>query len=79
MPRRLLLGSHDIEAFTKKMARWPAVRDLVAALAATGQPPEDVTGRRDLKAETVGVAGKRCQSWTDIMFSIILVSWRTGL
>jgi hypothetical protein len=34
MPRRLLLGIHDIEAFTKKMARWPAVRDLVAALTA---------------------------------------------
>lgn len=41
MPRRLLLGSHDIEAFTAKMARWPAVRDLVAALAATGAAPED--------------------------------------
>ena len=36
MPRRLLLGSHDIEPFTTTMARWPAVRDLVAALAATG-------------------------------------------
>jgi hypothetical protein len=34
MPRRLLLGSHDIEAFTREMARWPAARDLVAALAA---------------------------------------------
>jgi hypothetical protein len=33
MPRRLLLGSHDIEAFTTEMARWPTVRDLVAALA----------------------------------------------
>lgn len=41
MPRRLLLGIHDIEAFTAKMARWPAVRDLVAALAATGASPED--------------------------------------
>jgi hypothetical protein len=41
MPRRLLLGSHDIEAFAAKMARWPGVRDLVAALAATGLPPED--------------------------------------
>ena len=38
MPRRLLLGSHDIEAFTTKMARWPAVRDLIAALAVTGMP-----------------------------------------
>jgi hypothetical protein len=37
MPRRLLLGSHDIGAFTTKMARWPAVRDLVADLAATGR------------------------------------------
>jgi hypothetical protein len=35
MPRRLLLGSHDIEAFTTQMASWPKVRDLVAALAAT--------------------------------------------
>jgi hypothetical protein len=26
MPRRLLLGSHDVEGFTTKMARWPAVR-----------------------------------------------------
>jgi hypothetical protein len=41
MPCRLLLGSHDIEAFTTEMARWPTVRDLVAALAATGLPPED--------------------------------------
>jgi hypothetical protein len=40
MPRRLLLGSHDIEAFTTTMARWPTVRDLVAALAATGLAPE---------------------------------------
>lgn len=39
-PPRLLLGSHDIEAFTEAMAPWPAVRDLVAAVAATGQPPE---------------------------------------
>jgi hypothetical protein len=31
MPRRLLLGSHDIEAFTAEMARWPAVRALIAA------------------------------------------------
>jgi hypothetical protein len=41
MPRRLLLGSHDIEAFTAEMARWPAVRALVAALATTGLAPED--------------------------------------
>jgi hypothetical protein len=34
MPRRLLLGSHDIGAFTATMARWPKVRELVAALAA---------------------------------------------
>ena len=40
MPRRLLLGSHDIGPFTAKMARWPAVRDLVATLAATGQAPD---------------------------------------
>ena len=37
MPRRLLLGSHDIEAFTTEMARCAAVRDLVAALATTGR------------------------------------------
>jgi hypothetical protein len=36
MPRRPLLGSHDIEAFTAKMACWPAVRDLVATLARSG-------------------------------------------
>jgi hypothetical protein len=41
MPRRLLLGSHDVEAFITKMARWPAVRDLVATLAETGLIPED--------------------------------------
>ena len=39
MPRRLLLGSHDIKDFTTTMSRWPAVRDLVAALATTGQVP----------------------------------------
>ena len=39
MPRRLLLGSHDIGAFTMEMARWSTVRDLVAALAATGRVP----------------------------------------
>jgi hypothetical protein len=42
-PPRLLLGSHDIEAFTETMAPWPAVRDLVAAVAATGQPPEHLS------------------------------------
>lgn len=41
MPRRLLLGIHDVGAFTTKMARWPTARDLVAALAATGTPPDD--------------------------------------
>lgn len=41
MPRRLLLGSHDIKAFTTKMARWPMARDLVAALAVTGLAPDD--------------------------------------
>ena len=39
MPRRLLLGSHDIKAFTTEMAHWPTVRDLVAALEATGRVP----------------------------------------
>lgn len=34
MPRRLLLGIHDVENFTTEMTRWPAVRDLVAALLA---------------------------------------------
>lgn len=42
LPPRLLLGSHDVEAFTASMARWPAVRDLVTVLAATGLPPEDL-------------------------------------
>jgi hypothetical protein len=46
MPRRLLLGSHDVEGFTAKMARWPAARDLIAALAATGQAPDDPAARR---------------------------------
>jgi hypothetical protein len=41
MPCRLLLGGHDIEAFTTKMARWPTVRNLIAVLAATGLAPED--------------------------------------
>jgi hypothetical protein len=41
MPRRLLLGSHDTEAFAAKMARWPAVRDLVKTLAAAGHAPRD--------------------------------------
>ena len=41
MPRRLLLGSHDIEAFTTTMARWPTVRDLIAALATAGPDPAD--------------------------------------
>jgi hypothetical protein len=41
MPRRLLLGSHDIKAFTTKMARWPMARDLVAAIAVTGLAPDD--------------------------------------
>jgi hypothetical protein len=44
MPGRLLLGSHDVEAFTAKMARWPAVRELAAALAATGLAPADPVG-----------------------------------
>jgi hypothetical protein len=44
MPRRLLLGSHDVEAFTAKMARWPAVRELAAALAASGLAPADPVG-----------------------------------
>jgi hypothetical protein len=41
MPRRPLLGSHDVEAFTTKMTRWPEVRELVAALATTGVTPKD--------------------------------------
>jgi hypothetical protein len=45
MPRRLLLGSHDIEAFATEMARWPAVRDLVATTAA---------GRLDLPDSAYG-------------------------
>jgi hypothetical protein len=45
MPRRLLLGSHDIEAFAAKMARWPSVRDLVTTLAATGHAPADLAVR----------------------------------
>lgn len=42
MPRRLLLGSHDIEAFAAKMARWPSVRDPVTTLATTGHAPADL-------------------------------------
>jgi hypothetical protein len=41
VPRRMLLGSHDIGAFATTMARWPTARDLVAAVAATGLVPED--------------------------------------
>jgi hypothetical protein len=33
-PYRPLLGGHDIEAFTAEMARWPAARNLIAAIAA---------------------------------------------
>ncbi len=36
VPRRLLLGGHDVGAFAVAMSRWPAVRDLVDALAAAG-------------------------------------------
>ena len=49
-----------MEAFTTKMARWPAARDLVAALAAAGLAPEGpstpaaVRGRSG-KARAVGV------------------------
>jgi hypothetical protein len=43
MPRRLLLGSHDIEAFTGAMTRWPPVRDLVAALSSTGSAQPTMT------------------------------------
>jgi hypothetical protein len=42
MPPRLLLGGHDVEAFTATMARWPAACDLVTVLAATGQPPPEL-------------------------------------
>jgi hypothetical protein len=44
MPRRLLLGSHDIEAFTTAMARWPTVRALVAVLAVAGPTPSTGNG-----------------------------------
>jgi hypothetical protein len=53
MPRRLLLGSHDIEAFTMKMARWPAVRDLVSALT-SGLAPEELSD----KAAARGYSGE---------------------
>jgi hypothetical protein len=45
VPRRLLLGSHDVGAFATAMARWPAVRDLVAALATTSPAPENRRNR----------------------------------
>ena len=35
VPYRMLLGSHDVEAFVADMARWPAVREVIAAVAAT--------------------------------------------
>jgi hypothetical protein len=34
MPHRPLLGSHDVEAFAADMARWPAAREVLAAVAA---------------------------------------------
>jgi hypothetical protein len=37
-PHRPLLGGHDVAAFAAEMARWPAVRELIAALAAAGRP-----------------------------------------
>jgi hypothetical protein len=39
MPRRPLLGSHDIEAFAAEMARWPAARALIAEVAAAARTP----------------------------------------
>jgi hypothetical protein len=35
VPHRMLLGSHDVEAFVAEMDRWPTVRALIAAIAAT--------------------------------------------
>jgi hypothetical protein len=55
MPHRPLLGSHDIEAFTKTMARWSAVRDLVADLATAGGPARDLVA--DL-ADLAALAGQ---------------------
>ena len=34
VPRRLLLGSYDVEAFSVEVARHPAVREVIAAVAA---------------------------------------------
>jgi hypothetical protein len=34
VPHRMLLGDHDVEAFVAEMARWPTVREVVAAVAA---------------------------------------------
>lgn len=34
VPHRMLLGSHDVDAFVAEMARWPAVREVIAAVAA---------------------------------------------
>ena len=39
MPYRPLLGQHDIKAFTAEMARWPAARNLIAAIATGGHAP----------------------------------------
>lgn len=50
VPHRPLLGRHDIEAFTAKMACWPTVRELIAGLAETGQVPAgDAPGDRGLQ------------------------------
>jgi hypothetical protein len=34
VPHRMLLGDHDVEAFVAETARWPAVREVIAAVAA---------------------------------------------
>ena len=33
VPHRMLLGDHDVEAFVADTARWPAVREVIAAVA----------------------------------------------
>jgi hypothetical protein len=35
VPHRMLLGDHDVEAFVAETGRWPAVREVIAAVAAT--------------------------------------------
>jgi hypothetical protein len=42
--RRLLLGRHDVEAFTSDLARVPKAREIIAAVAASVNRRPQLTG-----------------------------------